>query len=258
MAGRFERGLVLAATVLVLAVNALATMGWINGLTPGAVSARHELPFTPAGWIFSIWGLIYLGVIAFTVYQLAGVGARAARLRPVRGAYLVSCVANVTWLLLWHYEATIASLAVMLLLLASLATVHGLLSASPPSSGREAWCVDVPFSLYLGWISVATLANLGVAIVHGGVLPAGVSPVLWSQAMLGVALVIAATGFFRLRDPVFLAALAWAAVGIAHKTGQAPGIAVPAMALAGLAGLAMISLLRRGVGPARPPQSTTG
>ena len=94
--------------------------------------------------------------------------------------------------------------------------------------------------------------------VHGGVLPAGVSPVLWSQAMLGVALVIAATGFFRLRDPVFLAALAWAAVGIAHKTGQAPGIAVPAMALAGLAGLAMISLLRRGVGPARPPQSTTG
>lgn len=258
MAGWFERGLVLVATTAVLAANVLASIGWINGLTPGAVSARHELPFTPAGWVFAIWGLIYLGVIAFTVYQLAGGGARAARLRPVRGAYLVSCVANATWLVLWHYEAIIASLGVMLLLLASLATVRTLLSASPPSSWREVWCVDVPFSLYLGWISVATLANLGVAIVHGGAMPAGVDPVPWSQAMLGAALGIAAVGFFRLRDPIFLAALAWAAVGIAHKTGQAPGIAVPAMALAGLAGLAMISLLRRGVGPARSPQSTTG
>lgn len=258
MAGRFERGLVLVATVGVLAVNVLASTGWINGLTPGAVSARHELPFTPAGWVFSIWSLIYLGVIAFTAYQLVGGGARAARLRPVRGAYLVSCVANATWLLLWHYEAILASLAVMLLLLAALATVRGLLSTSPPSSWREAWCVDVPFSLYLGWISVATLANLAVAVVHGGVLPAAVDAVLWSQALLGVALAIAAVGFFSLRDPVFLAALTWAAVGIAHKTGQAPAVAVPAMVLAGLTGLAMISLLRRGVGPARSPQSTTG
>ena len=137
MAGWLGRAGVLVATATVLGVNALAGGGWINGLTPGAVSARHELPFTPAGWVFSIWGLIYLGVIAFTVYQLAGAGARAARLRPVRGAYLVSCVANVTWLLLWHYEAIAASLAAMVLLLAALATVRRRLAAAPPSGRRR-------------------------------------------------------------------------------------------------------------------------
>ncbi len=258
MAGWLERAGVLVATTAVLVVNALASGGWINGLTPGTVSARHELPFTPAGWVFSIWGLIYLGIVAFTVYQLAGTGARAARLRPLRGAYLVSCVANVTWLLLWHYEAIVASLAAMVLLLAALATVRRGLAAAPPSGRREAWCVDVPFSLYLGWICVATLANLGVAVMYTGLLPAAVDGVSWSQAMLGGALAIAALGFFRLRDPVFLAAIAWAAIGIAHKADQPPSLALPAMAVAGLCGLAMISLLWSSAGPSGRRQSTSG
>ena len=258
MAGWLERVGVLVATLVVLAVNGLAGSGHINDLSPGAVSARYELPFTPAGWVFSIWGLIYLGVIAFTAWQLAGAGARAARLRPVRGAYLVTAVANVTWLLLWHYEAIVASLAVMVLLLASLATVYGVLAAAPPSSRREAWCVDAPFSLYLGWICVAALANLGIAVMHGGLLPAAVDTLMWSQVLLGAALAIAAFGFFRLRDPVFLGAVAWAAVGIALKPQQPPALALPAMAVAGLAGLAIISLLWGGAGPAIRRQSTTG
>lgn len=255
MTGLGARIGVAVATLGVLAVNALAGAGRINDLTPGDVAARYALPFTPAGWVFSIWGLIYLGLLAFTAYQLAGAGARSQRLRPVRGAYLVSCVANATWLLLWHHEAVTASLAVMVLLLASLATVRSVLASAPPATWREAACVDLPFSLYLGWISVATLANLGVTVLAAGLLPQAVTPVLWSQALLGAALVIAGVGYFRLRDPVFLAAIAWAAVGIAHKGGQAPWLAVTAMGVAGLAGLAMISLLWRGAGA---PQSTTG
>lgn len=258
MAGWFERAGVLAATAAVLAVNALAGTGQINDLTPGEVAARYGLPFTPAGWVFSIWGLIYLGVVAFTAYQLAGPGARAPRLRSVRGAYLVSCVANVLWLLLWHYEAIVASLAVMVLLLASLATVRGVLAGAPPSSRREAWCVDLPFSLYLGWICVATLANLGVVVVHAGLLPAAVDVVAWSQALLGAALAVAAFGFFRLRDAVFLAVIAWAAVGIAHKTGQPLALALPAMVVAGLAGLGVITLLWPGAPAAGGRQSTSG
>lgn len=258
MAGWLGRAGVLAATLAVLAVNALAAAGRINGLTPGEVAARHALPFTPAGWVFSIWGLIYAGLLAFTACQLAGPAARAARLRPVRIAYLVSCVANVSWLLLWHYEAMLASLAVMVLLLASLATARGVLAAAPPTGGCEAWCVDRPFSLYLGWICVATLANLGVAVVHAGLLPAAVDAVTWSQALLGAALAIAAFGLLRLRDPLFLCAIAWAAVGIAHKAGQPPSLAVPAMAVAGLAGLGIITLLWPAARPGGGRQSTTG
>lgn len=256
MAVWLERTLVVLVTAATVAVSALAGTGGINGVRTGELSARFDLPFTPAGWAFSIWGLIYLALAAFAVYQLAGRGAGSARVEAIRGAYAFSGVANMAWLWFWHHEAFPATLLVMLMLLAALAHIVRSLAGSAPRSAAESWCVDGTFSLYLGWISVATLANLGVVVAT---VPAiGIDRQLWSQVMLGVVLGVGVFGWRRLRDPVFLGVLTWAAAAIALKTGQHPAMALPALAVAGLTGIAAIGLLLgSGREPRAGPQSTT-
>jgi hypothetical protein len=251
-----EKSLVLAITVATLAVNGLANTAGINGVSTGEVANRYDLPFTPAGYVFAIWGLIYLALGAFTVYQLAGPGAGSIRVVRIRPAYVFTGVANMAWLWFWHHEALLATLVVMLLLLGSLAAIYWQLRAEPPASIREACCVDAPFRLYLGWITVAFLANASVLATTPGVLPVTAAPTPWSLAMIGLTLVIAAAVYLRLRDAIYLAVISWAAVGIALKAGQAPGVSAPAMVVAALAGLGVIGLLidRREA----PGQSTTG
>jgi len=251
-----ERWLVVAATVGTLAVNALANTGGLGGVTTGEVASRYDLPFTPAGYVFSIWGLIYLGLAAFTAFQFAGAGTASARVGPVRPAYVFTAAANVTWLWFWHHEALLASLGVMLLLFGALASTYRALGASAPAGGREAWCVDVPFRLYTAWITVATLANLSVVLATPGVVGTGLGPRGVSLAMIVVAAAIAAFAYLRLRDAVFLLTIAWAASGVALKAGQPPSVSVPAMILCGFAGLGAIGLLLEASRPAAG-QSTT-
>jgi len=243
---------------MVIAVNAVASTRGINGVRTGEVASRYELPFTPAGWVFSIWGAIYVALLAFTVFQLVGRGAASSRVAGVRAPYVFSCAANVVWLWFWHHEALVATLFVMLLLLVALAFVFRQLRVGQPASVAESWCLDAPFSLYTGWITVATLANLSV-VVTGVPTSVQVDVVAWSQLMLASLLGIAFAGWSRLHDPVFLVVLCWAATGVALKQGQAPSVAVPAMTVGGLAGMAAIHrLIRPGAPPGALPQSTTG
>jgi len=241
MAAWWERALVLLVTCATLAVNGLAGARGINGASTGEVAARYDLPFTPAGWVFSIWGAIYLALCAFTLYQLAGPGAASRRIAAVRPAYVFAGAANVAWLGFWHHEALWITLAVMLLLLGALVAIHRTLAAAEAASEAEYWCVDVPFSLYLGWICVATLANLSVVAAYGTVR-VDVDPVAWSLLLLGMLLGIGVLAWRR-RNAVFLAVLAWASVGIALKESQAPWVAVPAMVVAALSGMAAMALL---------------
>lgn len=256
MGARIDRTLVLLATGVTLVVNGLANTAGINGVSTGAVANLYDLPFTPAGYVFSIWGLIYLALVAFSVWQFTAEGRNSDRAVPVRSIYVFSAAANVTWLWFWHHEALAVSLVVMLLLLGSLLIIYRQLSAGPPESVREAWCLDLPFRLYLGWITVATLANLSVVVTTAGWLPFAVDPSRWTLLMLAAIAAIGLLVFTRQRDPVFLSVISWAAVGIALKGGQAPLVSAPAMVVAGLTGLGVVGLL---LGAARNSarQSTT-
>jgi hypothetical protein len=242
MAAWWERALVVLATAVVLAVNGVASTRGINGVRTGEVAARYDLPFTPAGWAFSIWGAIYLALAAFTLYQLAGHGAASRRVAAVRPAYVFTGVANAAWLWFWHQESLGTTLAVMLLLLGALIAAYRVLRAADAESVAESWCVDLPFSLYLGWISVATIANLSVVVAYAS--RAGpLEPVVWSQLMLVALAGVVLLAWRVLRDPVFLVVLAWAAAGVALKPGQAPVVAVPAMLVAALSGMAAMGVL---------------
>lgn len=256
MGGRLERFAVVVATAAVLAINALAGAGHLNDVSTGEVARRFDLPFTPAGYAFAIWGLIYLGLVTFAVAQSSAAGARSGRAAAIRPAYLFSSVANGAWLWFWHHEALLASLAIMALLLGALAFVYRTLAGAPPMRG-EIWWLDGPFSLYCAWITVATLANLAAALGDGRIAGIAPDPVLLSQVMLGIVLAIAVFAYRQLCDPLFLGVIAWACAAIALKAGQPPVVSAPAMLVGSLAGLAGIGLLLESAGR-EPAQSRIG
>lgn len=141
----------LIAVVALLIVNSLANIVPFNNLTTGEISDRFDVFFVPAGYVFSIWGLIYLGLIGFGIYQALPSQRENTRLRGVGYWFLISCLANIGWLFSWHYEQFLLSMLLMLLLLLSLIVIYLRLDISRSRVSRtETLLVNVPFSLYLG------------------------------------------------------------------------------------------------------------
>ena len=238
---KFLRWMVPLATAATIAVGALANTTFINGINTGDLSNLYDTPFTPSGYVFAIWGPLYIGFIAFSLWQGVGRGARSDRAAVVRGPYMVAALANISWLFTWHHFQFAVSLAVMLVLLGSVVLINHELRRGPSQAGAGFWCCDFVFRAYLGWVTVATLANTAQVLVH----VAGADPVVTAYAGLAVALAIAALIAWRWRDPVILAVFLWAAVGIARKPAQVEDIALAAWLVAAVvAGSIVLSLLR--------------
>lgn len=211
----------LAATVLVIVVNALANALPLNGLNTGQISDRFNVLFVPAGYVFSIWGLIYVGLVAFAVYQALPSQRDNWRLARIGWWYALACVANCAWIFLWHYLAFPLTLVVMLVLLASLIAIYLRLDIGRAGiSAAERWAVHVPFSVYLGWISVATIANVTDVLDYAGWDGWGLSPEAWAVLLLAAVGILTLTMGLRRADAAYALVIAWAAAGIAIK--QAP------------------------------------
>lgn len=240
------------ATVLVIGVNAAANIVPINGINTGEMSANYPTGFTPAGWVFSIWSLIYIGLIAFGVYAARASESVNARLRAIEAPYLVSCVANAAWIFMWHYELIAASFVLMVALLLSLLLVYVRLGHAAPSSRRERWCVDMPFSLYLGWITTATLANLAAWFYDLGVYPFGLAMEEWALLTVVTATGIYSAAGVQTRDAVFTAVFAWASLGIVLQT-LPTSAAVRFAAAAGCAVAVVVTLVSLLQPPATNP-----
>jgi hypothetical protein len=208
----------LLGTLLVIAVNAAANLIPINGQTTGALSAKYPTGFTPAGWVFSIWSLIYLGLLALSVWSIRADERAAARLDAIRVPFYVSCAANAAWIFVWHYEQILASVLVMLVLLASLVVVYVRLRRTSAASLAERLSVDFPFSLYLGWITTATFANLGAWLFDLGRYPFGLGMDGWALVSVVLATALYVGVGARTRDAVFVAVFAWASLGIVYQT----------------------------------------
>ena len=154
---------VIVVTLATIAVNGLATGLPLNGQSTGEISDRFPSLFTPAGYVFSIWGVIYLGLLAYMVYQALPAQRTNPRLRAIGWPYVISGVANSVWIFLWHYNQFALSLGVMLVLLASLIVIYQRLNPWRRAvSGAERWTVHIPFSIYLGWITAVSYTHLDV------------------------------------------------------------------------------------------------
>jgi len=149
------------AMIIALSVNGLANALPLNGKNTGVISDQFRVYFVPAGYVFAIWGVIYIGWIAFAVYQALPAQRNNPRLARIGWLFAANCVANAAWLFTWHYELLPLSVVAMLALLLSLIGIYIRLNIGRARvTTIEKWCVDVPFSIYLGWISVATIANI--------------------------------------------------------------------------------------------------
>ena len=125
------------AVVATIVVNALANILPFNGQETGAISDRFAIYFVPAGYVFSIWGLIYLGLIAYAIFQALPAQRENPRLRSIGGLFLLSSVANIAWIFLWHYEVFAATLPVMLVLLGSLIAIYLRLGTGRTAASAE-------------------------------------------------------------------------------------------------------------------------
>jgi benzodiazapine receptor len=237
----------LAGAILALAVNVLAVTLPLNGQDTGAISDRLAAYFVPAGYVFSIWGVIYLGWIAFVIYQFLPSQKASPRLRRLGYVFALSCLFNATWLFCWHYLQFGLSVLVMLILLSLLIASYLRLDVGRAGVGAlERWCVDVPFSLYLGWITVATVANISGLLFFIQWDGFGLAPELWAVIMLAIASLLGLGMALSRRDSGYLLVLVWAFAGIAVKQSRAPLVVSAAWIAAALALLlALLATVQR-------------
>jgi hypothetical protein len=242
------RQIAVAISVLAtLAVNILADALPINGKNTGAISDQFHVWFVPAGYVFAIWGLIYIGLITYGVYQALPSQRDNPRLRSADGFFILSSLANMLWLFLWHYEQFVGTLAAMLVLLASLIAVYLRLGIGETKvSKSETWLVRIPFSIYLGWITVATVANVTELLDYLKWNGFGLPAFLWFLVVLVAVLVIATLMSVNRRDKAYVLVILWALVGVAYKNSAEPLLWVTTLTTALLvAGGLIYSLLRK-------------
>ena len=237
----FRRWINVAALVLVLVVNYLANALPINGQTTAEVSDSLPILFVPAGYAFAIWGVIYLGLTAFVVYQALPAQRNNPSVERVGYLFALSCLANSLWIFLWHYELFPLTIVVMFALLALLIAIYVRLDpfrwgATP----ADRWLVHIPFSIYLGWITVATVANASGVLYALGWNGAGLSPETWTAIMLFAGLVIAAAVAIPRNDLAYLLVILWAYMAIIVKHQDNRGVAFPASIAAALVFLTLL------------------
>ncbi|MBI5031457.1 MAG: tryptophan-rich sensory protein [Chloroflexi bacterium] len=214
------------ATIIALTVNVLASALPLNGKNTGAISDQFMVLFVPASYVFAIWSVIYIGWIAFSLYQALPSQRDNPRLQRIGWLYALSGVLNAGWLFAWHYELFPLSVVVMLALLVTLIGIYLRLdNGRVQVSATEKWCVNIPFSVYLGWISVATIANITDLLYYWRWDGWGIAPELWAVIMLVVATALGLAMTLMRRDVAFLLVLVWSFTGIAVKQAATPLVA---------------------------------
>ncbi|MDI1240771.1 MAG: tryptophan-rich sensory protein [bacterium] len=212
-ADRLRSYLVPLATVGTIAFNWLAAIGRVNGVSPSDISDKYATPVTPAGYAFSIWSLIYLGMIAFSIYQL--LPANAARFRSIRSLYILTSALNCGWIYFWHHDQIAICLALIFSLAVSLFLIN--LNLRKTDGMGEYWFAKAPFGIYFGWVTAATLVNFAVLLVHWDI---SISASVWTWIAVGLIFFAAALGVIirvRLLNYLYPLAIAWALTAIGVK-----------------------------------------
>ena len=182
------------ALIVTIVLNYLSNTGIFNGNTMSTVSAAYQNLFTPAGYAFSIWGLIYLGLAAFVIYH-AVVSFKSSQennvVLKVGWWFVISCIANCAWIFAWLYDYTGLSVIIMIMLLFSLVMIiletRMELDDLPMKQIAFVWW---PFSLYAGWITVALIANIAAWLTKINWDGFGISAITWTIIMIIIAGII--------------------------------------------------------------------
>lgn len=221
--------LVAVTYVAMVGVNIAANALPLNGRRTGEVSQAYQNLFTPAGVTFSIWSLIYLLLGLHVLYQLGlfrGTrpdGERTALLNRVGLLFSLSSVANTAWVFAWHYGLIPLSVVLIVTILICLILIANCVRGAELSK-RERWFVGVPFSVYFGWTTVATVANITVLLVYLNWDGFGVADSTWAVIIVVVAMAIGAVTMVHYRDVAYGLVLIWAFSGILLRQLSSDGL----------------------------------
>ena len=211
----------------VIAVNALANILPINGYNTGQISAFYPNAFVPAGFTFSIWGVIYLLLlsysIGFTYYKLKQeqYPKAFAFIERINIYFLLTCVFNMSWIVAWHFLQIELSVLIMLLFLITLIQLFlKTIIMAPDLTLTQRFILQTPFIVYLGWISVATIANITALLVAYKWTALSIAPVYWSAAMILIAIILAVLMLIKFKAVPFALVVAWALWGIYNAQGS--------------------------------------
>jgi len=212
-----------------LVVNYLSVNLPLNGMTPREISDTFDVYFIPAGYVFSIWGLIYLGLLVFAVYQALPQQRSNPLLAKVDPWFVVSNIANSLWLVFFHYLYFLLALVMMVVLVVSISIIYATLEKDKERANKTwKWATEVPFGIYLGWITVATIANATQVLDYLNWDGFGIAPEIWFMITVLVAVVISALMSFKRKTLEFSLVFVWAFIGIAVKFPNVPVVAYSA------------------------------
>lgn len=208
------------AFILVLTVNSLANIIPIGGQTTGEISDKYPTLFTPAGFTFSIWSLIYLSLFLFVIFQALPSQRQNKDIAQIQKMFLINCLANAAWIFTWHFEFIFLSFIVMIVILVTLISIYR--SINFTNNNRKTTFtrfifVQLPFSLYTGWITVAFIANLSIVQAGLGWNSFILSATNWTLIKLAFTGVIGSFVVLIRKDFIFALVIAWAAFGISVK-----------------------------------------
>jgi hypothetical protein len=213
-----QAGNILAVLITIL-VNALAVILPLNGKTTQELSDALPNFFVPAGLTFSIWSIIYILWIVFAVYQARDMFKKEEIKMPflsqISGLFILSGVANSVWIYLWHYQHVGLSVLIMILLLCSLLAIYVRLKIGKSSiTMKEKLCVHVPFSVYLGWITVATIANVTAYLISIQWDGFGIDQLTWTIIIIAIGTLLTYLMLALRKDLAFSFVVLWAFFGI--------------------------------------------
>ncbi|HEX9262365.1 MAG TPA: hypothetical protein VF893_07535 [Candidatus Bathyarchaeia archaeon] len=205
--------------VLTVVVNSLAgSTTIIGGVDTAQISDANPTLVTPAGYVFSIWGVIYVLLGVFVVFQALPSQQGKEYHGKISWLFALGSLANIVWLFLWQFELLGYSVILMFLLLASLILIYlrlGIGKSKVPVSEKLA--VHMPFSVYLGWITIASIANVSATAVSVNWDGFGINPETWAALIIIVALLITILVITTRKDIAYALVIIWALLGIAVK-----------------------------------------
>ncbi|MFD2614128.1 TspO/MBR family protein [Paenibacillus gansuensis] len=207
----------------VIVLNTISATRGLFGTTTKEVSDAYHVAVTPAGYAFSIWSLIYVLLAGFVIVQALPGRQNDSVIRDTGPWFVLSCIFNMSWILAWHSEMIGLSTALMAALLITLIALYVRTRPAAASTDRVSrWLIALPFSIYLGWISVASIVNFTIFFMDAGFNGFGLDPDIWAILLFVIAAVLAVWIGRKFVDPFYGLVIVWAliAIGVEQRTDE--------------------------------------
>jgi len=233
------------AFTLTLIVNSLAgSTTLIGGKTTADISNQNPTLITPAGYVFAIWGVIYVLLGVFVVFQALPSEKGKDLHSKTSWLFILASALNIMWLFLWQNEILSLSVPIMFLLLGSLIAIYLRLDVGKSTVPlREKLVTHLPFSVYLGWITIASIANVAALLVSVSWDGFGVAAETWAILIIVVALLITLAVIVMRKDVAYALVVIWALVGIAFNQAAHPNVVTAAISSAVIAALTLLAVM---------------